>query len=334
MNDPDTSRAALREAAEWWMQRSHRKVDRLKFEFWLRSSDRNRVAYASVERAWAKVGSARDNGSLEAQRFEALQYRAPKVFEWQRYAASVAALVFAVGVCLAIAGFSNFSLPGLKSEGAQQIFAADNGERSTITLTDGTVVTLNSGSRVAIAMAPNARQAKLLEGEAIFEVTHDSQHPFIVETGNYKITVLGTVFNVRKDRDSTEVTLAKGRVRIREEAASTGFHKSVTLRPGQQAIGTADAITVAEVNAVDLMMWREGRVRFRETPISEAVAEMARYTRIPIEAGDLGAADYLVSGTFRTSNVQGFLDAITEAFPVETSSDGRKIVIRRRKAEK
>lgn len=326
-------RPALREAAEWLLLQNHVEADHSDFETWLEASLDNRGAYASVERAWAVTGAVRDSEALQQQRLEALQYRSPKetASNWRRYAAMAAGLMAMATIGFATANLTDVFSPFSTHGTAQEFYAADIGERSLITLEDGTRITLNSGSRIAVDAAPRARHANLIEGEALFEVAHDPNQPFVVETADYRITVLGTVFNVLVDRDSVAVALAKGRVKFAERAGSGEIGGTVTLKPGQQAIGNARAITVSKVDVADIMMWRLGRIRFRDTPVSEALAKMARYSRTPIEVGDPGVAHYHISGTFRTGNPKALVTAVTEAFPLEAERDGGKIVVRSKK---
>ena len=107
------------------------------------------------------------------------------------------------------------------------------GERAEVTLSDGTVVTLNADTRLEypVTFRGNERRVRI-DGEALFRVQHDEKHPFIVSTFASDIRVLGTTFNVLADEHSRlfETTLKEGQVRVTNLANLTDVH---TMTPGE-----------------------------------------------------------------------------------------------------
>ncbi|HJF69184.1 MAG TPA: FecR domain-containing protein [Butyricimonas virosa] len=135
-----------------------------------------------------------------------------------------------------------------------------------IVLYDGSLVWLNAGSELRY---PNTfvenQRVVYLKGEAYFDVTKDSSHPFIVKTISSEISVLGTSFNVNARENSCVTTLVEGRVRMKH-----GAKDSVELCAGQQALVTGvEKIRVQEVDTRYYTSWMNNMFAFRETPLRE-----------------------------------------------------------------
>lgn len=177
--------------------------------------------------------------------------------------------------------------------------AAAAGARTTATLPDGTTVELNSGTtlRHARALADwpvvgAATRTVHLRGEAFFDVATDGR-PFVVETPNARVEVLGTQFNVRARTEGaegpvTQVTLAEGRVRVRSAAragaasdASAQGGGVVLGRPGAQArVRGADAAVApadtGRVAVARVLAWRRAGFAVTDRPLPAVARELAR----------------------------------------------------------
>lgn len=152
-----------------------------------------------------------------------------------------------------------------------------NGETRKIQLADGTVVRLNSGSRITYPLEFNCPERHVfLDGEAVMEVARDPEHPFVVKAGDLDITVLGTTFDVKSysGSDCSEVLLMEGTVRL-----SIGGLSPVMMSPGnvvhyERSTGrlTKDNFDVASFNNFD-----EGRsVHFFNLSLSDIALDLER----------------------------------------------------------
>src|SRR5690606_24131288 len=100
-----------------------------------------------------------------------------------------------------------------------------NGERKTLQMEDGTVLTLNAGTTLLVAKdLSEERRLQLVDGEAFFEVRHDTRRPFVVESGPLATTVLGTAFNVAAYRDiqTLRIAVASGKVNVTGQTGAAG----------------------------------------------------------------------------------------------------------------
>lgn len=149
------------------------------------------------------------------------------------------------------------------------------GGEYSITLSDGTVVYLNSESELRYPVKFVGEDRRVyLSGEAYFDVTQDKAHPFIVDVKNSTVRVLGTSFDVRAYADENEVltTLVQGSVRF-----SAG-NKSVILKPGEQAV--LDKSGRVENRKVDTYLytaWKDGVFAFKKQRLEEIMKVVARW---------------------------------------------------------
>ena len=169
------------------------------------------------------------------------------------------------------------------------------GKTSEILLPDGTKVFINSGSWLAYPEQFTGKSREvLLSGEAFFEVKHDKDHPFVVQTNKLQITDLGTCFNISayNSDKKTEAILAEGKISIRKKTAGL-FQKTVDLTvPGQMASydHETDKTAVHFVNMKDYLLWTQGMMKFESTDLNSILKKVERYFNIHFsyEHSDLG----------------------------------------------
>lgn len=164
------------------------------------------------------------------------------------------------------------------------------GEQKTVTLPDGSVVELNSDSRLQYArgfqawpFVPAARRAVTLDGEGFFQVARGGR-PFVVATFHARVEVAGTQFNVRTRQRSTSVTLASGRVRV---TTAGDANRAVTLQQEGGRVRVTEREMAAEqvsAEALDrVLAWRRQGFAAVEQPISEILAELERRYALEID---------------------------------------------------
>ena len=162
---------------------------------------------------------------------------------------------------------------------------APYGETIPVSLADGSSVMLNSGSSLTYARRFASERRIQLEGEAYFDVVKDEK-PFVVETFNSSVRVLGTRFNVRAwqqgEDAKTKVALQSGSVQLVDRS---GKNDPVTLSPGQTADVDDETITLNEADNERLeswMAWRSGAFVFSDDTVDFIVEEIERRYDIQI----------------------------------------------------
>ncbi len=174
------------------------------------------------------------------------------------------------------------------------------GNRSVITLADGSVVWLNAGSQLIYPSDFVGKKREVfLRGEAFFSVAKNKKHPFIVKTEDVKISVLGTKFNVSAYPEdySVKTVLAEGSVKLNRTDA-TIFERDLKLVPGQMANYNKNEhnIEVADVNVETYTLWTQGLLNFVNTDLTDIVRQLERYYNITFEYEDMLSGPMLITG--------------------------------------
>ena len=153
-----------------------------------------------------------------------------------------------------------------------------NGEQQQLTLPDGTLIHLNSGTTIIYPQNFSMKNRTVyLSGEAFFSVTKNKLKPFIVHSGGVDIQVLGTKFNVNSYPSSRYITttLEEGSVKVYKKNLDA---KAITLKPNEQLIylKDSDQFTLDKINSTDYTSWTQGEIRFINQPLSCILNEMER----------------------------------------------------------
>lgn len=203
------------------------------------------------------------------------------------------------------------------------------GGQYNLTLADGTKVWLNAASSITYPVAFSGAERKVaVTGEAYFEVAHEKSKPFIVQTNNQEIRVLGTHFNVKAYDDDAGIstTLLAGSVQIKN--LSSG--KSEVLKPGQQAKVFKDQpqISIKAVNAEDFISWKNGYFIFDNQSIKSVMKIMSRWYDVDVVYDNLNREDKF-GGTFsRASNLSEILHNLEQVGKIHFKMEARKVIVR------
>lgn len=316
-------------AAYWLMRMSSGECgpsDRAAFEQWRQQNPVHAQAYARAEQGLSMLDRHLNQPDITALSEEALAQTVPAAFAGRRWMMSLAASILVVGVA-GLLVWQNWQ-PSLDQPGeiAANEFRTGVGERSTVTLVDGSTVVLNTATRITVDYVANQRQIKLHSGQALFEVAKDSARPFVVAAGDRLIKALGTEFDVRLHDDSAlQVTLLEGRVAVDKVAtkgaasADTEVLEREELVPGEQLLASVNRpTTVVSADIEQVTSWRNGRLVFRAEPLRLAVEEVNRYSVSQLAlADDPRLEQVTVSGVFDTGRTASFLLALETAYPLK-----------------
>jgi transmembrane sensor len=208
------------------------------------------------------------------------------------------------------------------------------GALESVTLPDGSQVTLSSDSRMEVSYSRGERRIDLQRGEAFFSVAKNPQRPFVVRTGKRRVTAVGTRFDVRRDVANLRVVVTRGVVRLESDDTPGRHNQAITLLPAGSMALTTD--TGVEVHSGSLQQaeayvsWRSGFVSFHDTPLAKAVAEFNRYNARKIVIADNAVGKLRIGGNFRWANADSFVRLLEQGFPVRAEYHGERIVLHRR----
>lgn len=211
------------------------------------------------------------------------------------------------------------------------------GEQRILTLEDGTRVSLNTSSHIALHYDETQRAVRLDSGEALFDVAKHAGWPFVVSVGDRKVTALGTSFIVRRDADQRiAITLVEGKVSVSGAPASpansgaTGAAATgaVTLTAGQRLILTQQKAPLVDRPDLDkVTAWQQGKVAIDNMRLSEAVAEMNRYSSLKLVVERPESARLMLSGIFAAGQSESFARAVAQSYGLKVQEHGDNIVL-------
>ncbi|MGA0599295.1 FecR family protein [Caulobacter sp. KR2-114] len=297
------------EAADWFTRMSSPRISNETLDgFWTwRRDPLNRAAYERVEQVAGLAGTLGSDPEIRAAVQQAISRRP----WWRTLADGLSArraLLFTGGALVVAALAGGLFL--LLNRGEE--YSTGIGQQTTIKLSDGSSLRLDTDSRVRVHFEERRRLLTLEHGQAFFQVAHDSARPFIVDAGSAQVRAVGTEFDVRRSPDGVDVTLTQGRVQVTSPVVRAA---SWTLEPGQHIRvdrrGAAAAPTHADLQQATA--WTTGRIFFHDTPLAEAAAELNRYNRRKITLAADAPATVRVNGAFDTGDVDGFVAAAADS---------------------
>lgn len=356
-------REEVAEAAGFWDARLRApgctEKDRQEFAAWRDADPAHREAFDRLQAIVSTLRQEKSRADVRAIRDAALAMadRRRRRVRWTAAASisalALTALLWTLGPQLTGFGWNR-----------SETFATGTGQRSTVTLQDGSTVELNSRTRIRVAFSDERRSVALLEGQAIFQVAKNPQRPFVVQAGDREIVAIGTAFDVQLDSTVVRVTLLEGKVAVTPQGgaatlelpmsaaepvdslSTTDKHRehpdTVYLSPGQQLVIARQAhekastsVRQADVREIDVekvTSWRAGQVFFEDLALAEAVAEMNKHSAVQIVLADPSLAALRINGMFRAGEQQAFARALEEYFPVTAERHGdTQIVLRTRR---
>jgi len=328
------------EAATWAWRMDSPSVtpaERQAYEAWLRQDPRNSRAAREMSQVWQALDGLADHkhgeklAAFATSQASAANTSATRRRWWVTAAAAVLAAIAVGGTWL-------------RHTSEPQVLATAVGQQRSVTLADGSIVSLNTNTIVEANLQRRAREIFLRKGEAHFQVAHDSSRPFSVHAGDAVVRAVGTEFEVRVLADQhVDIVVNEGRVEVRSVAApalklsdANGAHSAAVraISAGQRLSTASRDLTVTPISEQQLsseLAWREGAIVFDGERLADAVAEIERYTDARITISDPATADLRVGGRFRTGDLQEFFDALQAALPVSVQRSPGGVIIEPRR---
>lgn len=329
---PSENEAIEATAAAWLAQRDDGLDGTQLAEFarWHEADPRHAAALARLEETWALLGQLREyRPEARVHPDRDLLARPQPAPGFYRPAVAAAGLLAAA---LAVAAVWWWAQPVTPLAGPQQ-YATTTGGYQRMTLADGSVVELNADSEVQVAYAAAERRVYLVKGEAHFSVTKNPARPFWVEAGSVKVRAVGTAFNVRLGAAEVEVLVTEGKVEVDQPGISPAARS--LLEAGQRLILTQPGAAVAPVAEKiepaamrNALAWQDKLLILSDQPLGEVVAQFNQHNRVQLELADAGLAAKIVGGSWRASNLEGFVSwlADDDEILVERPEPGRIIL--------
>jgi transmembrane sensor len=236
------------------------------------------------------------------------------------------------------------------------------GEQRTLTLDDGSTIELDSDSRIRIAYSGRERLVELLDGQALFHVTHDATRPFIVHAETTNIRAIGTQFDVYKKNTGITVTVVEGRVAVvpasdpislqqdlsapaqpegngprpvtldRLPGTSSRTEDGIFLAAGEQA--TVDAqgalARTAQPDMAAVTAWTQHQLTFKGTSLHEVAEQFNRYNQRRLVINDSQLAELKITGIFSSTDPASLIRFLAARPDIVVTRAGNEILISRK----
>lgn len=297
------SRAA---ASDWFALRRSGAMSpqaAAELDAWLADPD-NSAAFADIEATWALVDAARDDPAMLAMREAAERAHPPARRRWI-VGGAIAASLAAAAVALPL-----LSSPDLISRlpGAARTISTGAGQMTTMTLPDGTVVTLDGGTVIKMRDTADQRLVTMESGRAFFRVANDGR-PFSVVAAGKRATAAGGAFDVNLANNCFDLTLVSGKVRV-ADASMLRHPQTAELSAGSRLL-VADRgdWAVTRVNVEKQTGWLRGWLTYDRAPMGRIAADLNRYSDKQVVIADEKVAATPMMGAFRPGDVDSFVRA-------------------------
>lgn len=183
-----------------------------------------------------------------------------------------------------------------------QTIAVPAGQCVNITLPDGTNIWLNAQTTIQYPISFNKCERMIkLDGEAYFEVAKDKKRPFIVNTKECCVEVLGTKFNVDaySSRDKFETVLMEGSVKV---SMHSNPEESISLKPDNKVYRSNGRLLTEKMNNFERYRWKEGLICFQNEPFNVVMEDFEKFYGLKIVVNNQKVTRYLYTGKFKQTD--------------------------------
>jgi transmembrane sensor len=306
-----------RQAADWAVRRDLGELSpeaQAEFDAWLAADIRHLGAYGRAEAVLGRLDRVH-SGAIEQVR----AYKPAPLWARRR-------VVMTGSIAAGLAAFGVFGAAIWKA-GREQVYATGLGQVREIPLSDGSLVVLNTNSKVKVRFTPERREVHLVQGEALFDVAKNKKRPFVVMAGDMQVRAVGTAFTVSMlPQRPIQVLVKEGVVELNRSGSVKA--PPVRVKAYTQAIAPADAPIVAAGVAQSKLernlAWQFGRLAFDNETLQDAVGEFARYSDVRIVV-DPAVAKRTVTGLFVSNDPIGFAKAAAAVLNLHVQVSEREV---------
>ena len=331
------------EASDWFVEMRAGDIDaagRQRFDAWVRKSPEHLRAYLEISEIWddaplvdpARTPSsaelvAKARAGAEVVPFESPAARQPTAPDMTRPRptrlagrrwAAAALVIMACGLG-AFLGYQQVREPE---------YSTGTGERRVVRLADGTRIDLNSRTRLSVHFTEQRREVELLEGQALFTVAKDPRRPFLVQSRNLSVRVVGTAFDVDRRDNTTTVTVVDGRVAV--TSVETASVAPILVDAGQQVIAPVHVDTrlrAAPANISAATAWTHGELVFEGSRLADVIEEFNRHNQRQIVLAAPALGDMQISGVYASTDPDLFIRFMRAQPHVRVEESADRIVI-------
>jgi len=310
--------SATEQAAAWIVRLSSDQCapgDRKQFSDWIEAEPCNGAAFDTVLNTWQKSSYASTPLAATATKTET---SSNWNLGWMWPTTAIASLS-----CLVAAAIFMLGLQQPPQVIEQYATAVGGFER--IELSDGSIIELNTNSKITVAYSDRLRDIQLLQGEAYFQVAKNKNAPFVVSFDSASVTALGTAFNIHSSARDSKVIVTEGVVAVAEADAGLALKgERAIVNAGQELnvnLNTGLGKIKPSMN-LNNTAWRKRTLVLENIPLNTALEKLNRYLKQPVDISDASLRKARVSGTFSLEQPEATLMALIESFKLKRKPSG------------
>ncbi|MDO6426776.1 FecR domain-containing protein [Thalassotalea sp. 1_MG-2023] len=309
---------------------------RKELKAWLAADERHQVALKAMAEIWDDMDEILNNIDEKAS--------SNKISLWAVLKPVTAPAMLAASISF-IALFIWLMMP---LDVTKNSYITVKGQQIETTFKDGSIIHLNTDSHIETEFSAEKRLVKLIKGEALFEVAHDANRPFIVYAGDRLVQAIGTKFVVHLKPKNIQVTVTDGKVKMSKvhhnaniadikALDNTVIQKDdVYLTKGEKAVvaenKTPTLTHVASDNMTRELSWLDGQLIFDNEALFDVIEEINRYIDVTLVLKEPSLHDIKISGRFELGDSEALIEALELSFNIESQRLGSNKILLTKKA--
>ena len=323
----------MKEIIEKYLEGRASVTEQMQLLKWLRNKE-NRIVFNSSRLGWNK--SQRNKplpGGSEKSWLNIQDQMLQKSFKRWQYSDKVNLLVRIAAIFFFVLSLGRGAYFVIDFHKQKNVWytqvEAENGQISKVKLPDGSMVWLNSGSKISYnnLFASNNREVNL-EGEAYFEVQKDEDLSFVVNSGEIQVKVHGTKFNVSAypETENIDVVLESGKVQL---LSPDVLSFQYILSPGERAsfAKITNELNISKVNTTKYTSWKNGILNIYNQPLAEVVKRLEKRYNQQFEFED-ALKDFHFTFTIKNEPLDEIIEIMEKIAPIETYQRKNVIVFK------
>lgn len=289
---------------------------------WISADPANREEFDSFARLWNLTGKAAGTGDIDLESEWRIMESAIAPVRAKTFTVAAIIRIAASVLLIAALAFTGLKISGTKTDRAPAVNLA------AVTLPDGSVVTLNAGSKIMYKKSFGISNRDLhLRGEAYFEVNRDAGLPFVVETDETSVQVTGTKFNMKAYKHDAviRVTVTEGAVRFFVKGQPV---KETMLLAGETGIYDPSGNTMNKSGKENpnILSWKTRVMEFYNTPLAEVTEVLMNTYHVPLEI-DPALQQCTVTVRFENQELDSILNVLKSTLDLTITKKGKHFAI-------
>lgn len=330
-----------REYFEKWFAESDENKDEFSNValLWDMFSQSNNISIPDPEIQWAKIHK-RINNHTEASQKQPENKAFPsnkkfdskkinKDYSWIIRSAAVIIITFSVFFI-----YDQYYVPQNKINRPNEIvqtsitfqqIKTNRGQRTTFSLPDGSVVYMNSDSKIIYPAQFTGNERRIeLTGEAYIKVEPDYTNPFIIECGNITTIVTGTEFNLKNRGNTVKVAVTQGSVKV-----ISSNKNEIFVQKGQMVSldKKGNYTNPQKFDLTHTLAWKNNKLSFKRTPLTEVIRDLELFYNVKVTLVNKSAKNKKLTGLFDAESLNEVLENLELALDISIKKDGQNIFI-------